>query len=57
MGIERVRAAIVEDSEGIAAALDAAMQESVAAARDPWLEADAHKTANQFASVIPGVEA
>ncbi len=53
MGIERVRAVIVEDSDGLGPALDAAMQESVDAARDPWLEADAPKTANQFAGLIP----
>ena len=36
VGIERVRAIVVDDSEGIAARLDAAMQESVDAYRDPW---------------------
>jgi len=55
MGIERVRAVIVEDSEGIGAALDQAMQESVKATRDPWLERDAPKTANQFAELVEGV--
>ncbi len=53
MGIERVRAVIVEDSDSIGSALDAAMQVSVEAARDPWLEADAPKTENQFAGLIP----
>jgi nitrite reductase (NADH) large subunit len=53
VGIERVRAVIVEDSEGIGPALDRAMQESVEATSDPWLEADAPKTANQFAELIP----
>jgi|HubBroStandDraft_1064217.scaffolds.fasta_scaffold00043_57 nitrite reductase (NADH) large subunit len=53
MGIERVRAVIVEDSDGIARDLDAAMQESVEATYDPWLEADAPKTVNQFADLIP----
>jgi nitrite reductase (NADH) large subunit len=52
MGIERVRAVIVEDSDGIAAALDKAMQESVEATKDPWLEAHAPKTPNQFAALI-----
>ncbi|MBB5696128.1 nitrite reductase large subunit NirB [Muricoccus pecuniae] len=36
VGIERVRAIVMEDSEGIAARLDAAMQESVDAFIDPW---------------------
>jgi nitrite reductase (NADH) large subunit len=53
VGIERVRAVIVEDSEGIGAALDCAMQESIEATYDPWLERDASKTANQFAELIP----
>jgi nitrite reductase (NADH) large subunit len=52
MGIERVRAVVVDDADGIAASLDAAMQASVEAARDPWLERDLPKTANQFASSI-----
>jgi nitrite reductase (NADH) large subunit len=52
VGIERVRAVVVEDAEGIAAALDAAMQASVEATRDPWLERDLPKTANQFAVSI-----
>jgi nitrite reductase (NADH) large subunit len=53
MGIERVRAVIVDDSEGIAAELDAAMATARAAVKDPWKEADAPRTANQFASRIP----
>jgi nitrite reductase [NAD(P)H] large subunit len=53
IGIERIRAVVVDDSEGIAQALDAAMQASVEATYDPWTEAGAPKTANQFASLIP----
>jgi nitrite reductase (NADH) large subunit len=53
IGIERARAVIVEDSEGIGAALDAAMEASVAATYDPWKERSAEKTANQFAGLIP----
>ena len=48
-GIERIRAVVVQDSDGIAAALDAAMEESIAATFDPWTERDDPKTANQFA--------
>jgi hypothetical protein len=51
LGIERIRA-VVDDSEGIAAELDAAMQASVDATYDPWTEAAAPKTANQFSSLI-----
>ena len=53
MGIERVRAVVVDDSEGIGAALDAAMEASVQATYDPWRERSAEKTANQFAGLIP----
>jgi nitrite reductase (NADH) large subunit len=53
VGIERIRAIVVDDSEGVAAALDAAMQSSVDAAYDPWKESNAPKTANQFATSIP----
>jgi Nitrite and sulphite reductase 4Fe-4S domain len=57
MGIDRIRAVITADSEGIAAALDEAMETSVSATYDPWLEANAPKTANQFSAPIPaGVE-
>ena len=56
IGIERIRAVVVDDSEGIAADLDAAMEASIAATVDPWLEAVAPKTANQFTSVIPTKE-
>jgi nitrite reductase (NADH) large subunit len=56
VGIERIRAVIVEDCEGLGAALDAAMQASVDAAYDPWKEATAPKTTNQFTSVIAATE-
>jgi nitrite reductase (NADH) large subunit len=52
MGIERARAVVVEDADGIAAALDAAMAASAAAVRDPWKEREKPKTPNQFASLI-----
>ena len=57
VGIERIRAVIVDDSEGLGAALDAAMQSSVDAAYDPWKEATAPKTVNQFTSTIAAPEA
>jgi nitrite reductase (NADH) large subunit len=52
IGIERIRAVVIEDTEGIVSALDAAMQASIDATYDPWKEATAPKTENQFASVI-----
>lgn len=52
LGLDRVRAVVVDDSDGQAAPLDAAMQAAVDAASDPWKEAQGPKTANQFASLI-----
>ena len=52
VGVDRIRDIVVNDSEGIAARLDAAIQESVDAYYDPWLEANEPKTANQFASTL-----
>ncbi|KAB8142258.1 NAD(P)/FAD-dependent oxidoreductase [Chloroflexia bacterium SDU3-3] len=57
VGIAKIRAVVVDDAEGIAERLDAAMQHSVDAYTDPWLEAHRPKTANQFASTIPLVAA
>jgi nitrite reductase (NADH) large subunit len=57
MGIERVRAVVLEDADGIADALDAAIEESCATAlKDPWKEAAKPKTVNQFADLIPAGE-
>ncbi len=53
VGIERARAVLVEDCDGIGGALDAAMDASCAAVKDPWKERAAPKTENQFASLIP----
>ncbi|MET0287142.1 MAG: nitrite reductase large subunit NirB [Polyangiales bacterium] len=48
VGIERVRALLVDDSEGICAELDRELEAAVAATYDPWLERDQPKTSNQF---------
>jgi len=56
VGIEKIRAVVVEDSEGIAARLDEALERSVASYRDPWLEAVKPATPHQFASVLPIVQ-
>lgn len=53
LGIEKVRSIIVDDSEGIGARLDAEMEKTVAAYRDPWKEAYAPATPNQFVSILP----
>ncbi len=56
VGIEKIRAIVVDDSEGIADMLDEAMQRSVDAFRDPWLEADAPATSHQFTETLPIVQ-
>jgi len=56
VGIDKIRAVVVEDSEGIADQLDRAMQRSVDAYRDPWQEAVTPATPNQFSSVLPIVQ-
>ena len=52
VGIEKIRAIIVDDSEGIAAELDRALQASVDAYADPWLEAVEPVHPSQFAAAI-----
>ena len=53
VGIERIRAVVVDDADGIADDLDAAMQKSVDAYRDPWLDGRAPVTVGQFRSSLP----
>lgn len=52
VGLDKIRAVVVDDSEGIADQLDEALQQSVGMTVDPWLEAAKPKTANQFADII-----
>ena len=52
IGIEKLRRLLVDDEEGIAARLDADVQAAVDAYVDPWTEADAPKTAEQFTDTI-----
>jgi nitrite reductase (NADH) large subunit len=56
VGIEKIRAVVVHDSEGLAERLDEALQRSVDAYRDPWLEGGAPATPNQFREVLPIVQ-
>lgn len=51
LGIEKIRAIIVDDSEGIAAHLDSEMAASKAAYKDPWKDAYINAP-NQFASEL-----
>jgi nitrite reductase (NADH) large subunit len=53
VGIDKIRRIVVDDAEGMAAALDRALEESALAARDPWLERDQPATKNQFKKVLP----
>jgi nitrite reductase (NADH) large subunit len=55
IGIAKIRGIVVNDSEGTAAELDRAMQESVDATYDPWLERDKPATRNQFKHSLPVV--
>ncbi len=52
-GLSVERAIMVGNSEGVAAQLDAAMQESIDVYVDPWKEAHAPVTPTQFASILP----
>jgi nitrite reductase (NADH) large subunit len=52
LGIEKIRRVIVEDSEGIAARLDAGIQTAVDAYVDPWQEAIEPQHESQFTNVI-----
>jgi nitrite reductase (NADH) large subunit len=54
VGLERIRAVVLEDSDGIVGALDAALEKSIAAAYDPWKERSKPVTANQFEDVLAG---
>ena len=53
VGIERVRAVVVDDSEGIADRLDAAMQESVDAYTDPWRQIIERERRQQAPGTVP----
>jgi len=53
LGIDRVRAVVVEDSEGIAERLDREIAESKAAYKDPWKDAWLPQNDRQFASLLP----
>ncbi|MFK0039475.1 nitrite reductase large subunit NirB [Paenarthrobacter sp. NPDC090517] len=53
VGIEHLRRVILDDSEGIASRLDAAMQASVDAYADPWSERDDPLTPGQFRTSLP----
>ncbi|MGA2879032.1 MAG: nitrite reductase large subunit NirB [Bryobacteraceae bacterium] len=53
LGIDKIRAVVVEDSEGIVARLEQEIAQSKAAHKDPWKEAYLTAHQNEFASVLP----
>ncbi|NAZ86209.1 nitrite reductase large subunit NirB [Kineococcus indalonis] len=56
LGIERVRAVLVEDSDGMAEGLDERMQATVDNYRDPWQEGEQPVTPGQFRPALPLVD-
>jgi nitrite reductase [NAD(P)H] large subunit len=56
VGIEKIRSVVVDDAEGIAAALDNAIEASIAAYRDPWEAAYVAARPTDFASVLPVIQ-
>jgi|KBSSwiStaDraftv2_1062776.scaffolds.fasta_scaffold00748_34 nitrite reductase (NADH) large subunit len=52
-GIDEIRAVVVDDRDGIAERLDAAMQKAVDAYRDPWKEGELPATEGQFRTSLP----
>ncbi|GAA4989328.1 nitrite reductase large subunit NirB [Kineococcus glutinatus] len=56
LGIDRVRKVVVEDSDGLAAGLDARLQEAVDAYVDPWSEGREPVVPGQFRPSLPLVD-
>ncbi|KUL24027.1 nitrite reductase large subunit NirB [Actinoplanes awajinensis] len=53
IGVDRIREIVVDDADGIALALDAAIQQAVQAYRDPWKERSDPATPGQFRTSLP----
>ena len=53
VGIDKIRAVVVDDAEGLAEQLDANMQKSVDAYRDPWQDGREPVTEGQFRTSLP----
>jgi nitrite reductase (NADH) large subunit len=53
VGIEHIRAVVIDDADGLAAQLDANMAKSVAAYRDPWLDGREPASEGQFRTSLP----
>ncbi|MGH8554521.1 MAG: nitrite reductase large subunit NirB [Gammaproteobacteria bacterium] len=52
LGIAKIRSVVADDAEGVAATLDASIRATIESYHDPWREAYAPATANQFASTL-----
>jgi nitrite reductase (NADH) large subunit len=53
VGIDKIRAVVVDDAEAIASQLDANMQKSVDAYRDPWKDGQDPVSEGQFRTSLP----
>ena len=53
LGIDKIRAVVVEDSEGIAERLEREIAASKAAYKDPWAEARSAEESSRFSSLLP----
>ena len=53
VGIEHLRAVLVDDADGLAADLDERMQKSVDAYRDPWQDGRKPASVGQFRTSLP----
>ena len=53
VGLDHIRAVVVEDSEGIADRLDAAVQEHADRYVDPWTQGADPVTPGQFRTSLP----
>src|SRR5215207_3786189 len=53
VGIDRIRTVVVDDADGVAAELDARMQKSVDAYRDPWQDGRNPVSQGQFRTSLP----
>ncbi|NMO92010.1 nitrite reductase large subunit NirB [Actinomycetospora sp. TBRC 11914] len=53
MGLEYLKAVVVDDAEGLADGLDARMQEAVDAYADPWATDQRERTPGQFHDALP----
>jgi nitrite reductase (NADH) large subunit len=52
VGVDTVRAIVVEDRDGDGERLDAELERSLSAYRDPWLEGRDPVVPNQFQTIV-----